>query len=102
MPEKDTDLAGRLRKWVVGEEAQDIWGALEEAFFRERDNGIGAPVPKGGEPQIPVETGLIRRVDARRLMGILRLEAKRIGDPIFAVIGTLKFDFVAPARHYGE
>jgi hypothetical protein len=33
LPEKDADLAGRLRKWIVGEESQDVWGALEEALF---------------------------------------------------------------------
>src|ERR1700722_12234430 len=55
-----------------------------------------------GEPQIPIETGLIRCVDARSFSGILRLVAEWIRDPILAVVRALKFDFVAAAGHHGE
>src|SRR6267142_6628116 len=59
-------------------------------------------MPEGGEPQIPIEAGLIGSVDAGSFVGILRLEAKFVGDPILAIVGTLEFDFVAAAGHHGE
>jgi hypothetical protein len=44
LPEKDADLAGRLRKRIVGEKSEDVRAAFEEAFFGAGDDGIGTPM----------------------------------------------------------
>src|SRR6266849_2987027 len=51
---------------------------------------------------MPVEARLIGRVDARSLVGILRLVAEGVRKPSLAVVRTLKLDFVAAASHDGE
>lgn len=45
---------------------------------------------------------MIGRVDARRFVGVLRLETERISGPVLAIVRALEFDFVAAASHYGE
>src|SRR5450755_3483499 len=60
------------------------------------------PLAERSKPQIPIETRLIGRVNARRLTRILGLESKWIRRPVFAVLRTLKLDFIAPARHGSE
>jgi len=64
--------------------------------------GLERPVAERGEPQIPIETGLIGGVDAGSFVWILGLKPKFVGQPILAVIGALEFDFVAAAGHYRE
>src|ERR1700674_4626621 len=51
---------------------------------------------------MPIKTRLIRGIDTRSLVGILRLKPKLVGQPILAVIRALEFAFVAAARHYRE
>src|ERR1700693_179656 len=86
LPEQNAYLARRLRKRIAGEQRQHVRATCQEALFGARDDGIGAPVTERGEPQIPIETRLIGGVDARSLVGILRLEAKLVRHPGFAVI----------------
>src|SRR4029077_13758324 len=102
LPEQNADLARRLWKRIAGEERQHVGGTCQEALFGARDDGIGAPVTERGEPQIPIETRLVGGVDARSLVGILRLEAKLVSHPGFAVIRALELNFIATAGHYRE
>src|ERR1700732_2376261 len=92
LPEENPDLARGLRKRIAGKQGQDVGAAFEEALLGAGDDGIGAPVAERGEPQVPIETGLIGGVDARSFVGILRLKAKFVRQPILAVIGALELD----------
>src|SRR6266851_3444282 len=71
-------------------------------LFGARHDGIRTPRAEGSEPQIPVEARLVGRIDARSLVGILRLVAEGVCVPSLAIVRTLKFDFVAAAGHNGE
>src|SRR5579864_7412954 len=102
LPEQNADLARRLRKRIAGEERQHVRATCQESLFGARDDGIGAPMTERSEPQIPIETGLVGGVDARSLVGILRLEAKLVRRPGFAVIRALELNFIAAAGHYRE
>lgn len=64
--------------------------------------GIFPPVAERSEPEVPVEAWLIGSVDSRAFAQILRLIAEGIGGPTDAVVGTLKFDFVASPGHAAE
>src|SRR5258708_36503177 len=86
LPEENPDLARGLRKRIGGKQRQDVGTAFEEALFGAGDDGIGAPVTERGEPQIPIETGLIGGVDAGGFGGILWLKPTFVGHPIPSVI----------------
>src|SRR5258707_13350716 len=57
---------------------------------------------EGGEPQVPVEARLVRRVNARRLGGVLRLKAKRIDQPSLTIGGAPELNLVTAAGDFSE
>ena len=71
-------------------------------MFGVHHEGIVAPVAEGSEPKIPIEAWLVGSVDARAFAQVLWLIAEGISNPIDAVVGTLKFDFVTSPRHAAE
>lgn len=80
----------RLRERIVPEEGYNVGVVGEQALFGERHDFVLAPVIERGEPEIPIKSWLIGRVDARRFVQSLRLVAKWIGDPVLTVAGALE------------
>ncbi len=95
-------LRRRAAERISGEQRKHIRLVIEQALLGPDDEAVILPWAKRGEPQIPIETRLIRGVNSRRRFHILRLVAKWIGDPCFAVARALKFNFVARVRHHCE
>src|SRR5262249_28065217 len=89
-------------KGVAGEEREDRTLPFEEALLGLDDPLVGAPGAERGEPEVPLEARLIRRVDAWRGLWILRLVTGRVGLPSDAVARALELDFVTRLRHHGE
>ena len=95
-------MGGACGKGFAAKSARTSGVVREQAAFRTQDEWIIAPLAERREPQVPIEARLIGRVDARSFVQLLRLMPEGIGDPCFAVVGALEFDFVAAARHHGE
>src|SRR5579862_2195893 len=103
LPEHRTDLSRRvLRKRIGGKKGQHILVIGKQSHLRVRHDRIVTPGTQGCEPQVPIEARLIRRVDPRRLVQILRLVAKRVSHPVPSILRTLEFDLVPSARHHRE
>src|SRR5271154_2052596 len=105
LPQHGSDLLRRLlREGIAGKKSQHIFVfvAREQPYLGVGDDRILAPRTQRGEPQVPVETRLIRSVDSGRRLYLLRLIAKGIWRPVLTILRTLKFNLVASARHYRE
>lgn len=89
-------------KRVPGEKAKDLRATFQEADLGAGDDRCAVPGGERGEPEVPVEARLVRRVDARAIVRVLRFEAKEIGRPVLVIVGALKLDLVAVRRHVGE
>src|SRR5579871_1470410 len=77
------------RKGIRFKERHNIRTTREQPLLCAHDDWIGAPIAQRSKPQIPVESRLIRRVDARRLVRILGLISKLVGCPILPIHRTL-------------
>ena len=95
-------MRGRAIEGIRSEKLKDIRAVLEQAFLGIDNEWIAPPGGERGEPEVPIEARLKRRIDSRRLGHILRLISEGICDPVFAVPRALKFDFVSFMRHDGE
>src|ERR1700737_3999044 len=86
LPEHRADLSRRLlRKRIAGKKGQHILVIGKEPQLRVRHDRILAPGTQGCEPQVPIEPRLIRRVDSRWFIKILRLVAKWVSLPALAI-----------------
>src|ERR1700730_17865635 len=86
LPEHRPNLLGRLsRERIACEESKDVRLGREKSPLDLKDKGVVAPGTQRSEPQVPVKTGLVGRVDSWRRVQILRLVAERIGCPGLAV-----------------
>jgi hypothetical protein len=82
LPEDGFDVARRSDWERIGaEEGQDVGVAFEESFFGEGDDFSLLDVGERGEPQVPVEAGLIGRVDAGRFVQGLGFVAEESLEP---------------------
>src|SRR6266511_3995140 len=90
------------RERIAGEELQHRRLILQQPHFRVEHPAIVDPGAQHREPQVPLESRLIRREEARCLAHVLRLVAEWIGDPRLAIRGALELDFVSRARHDRE
>ena len=97
-----TYSAGRFGEGIAAEEREHVGVVGEQTLFGERHKVVLLPVAERGEPEIPVEAGLIGRVDSGRLVERLRLVAEGIGVQFWPSFGALEFDLIAAARHHGE
>src|SRR5258708_23672646 len=95
-------MRGRIREGIPYKEQKDVLVACEEMFFGANDDRIRTPGTEGGEPQVPVEARLVRRVNAGCLGGALRLKAKRIDQPSLTIGGALELNLRTAAAHYTE
>src|SRR5439155_22229052 len=87
LPEHCTYLGGWLaRKRITCKESEHIGIVFEQSHLGIGHNWIFTPRAEWGEPQVPVETRLIRRVDARRLARVLGVITKRMRDPILPIL----------------
>ena len=103
LPEHGADLPGRsVGEGVGAEEGENVGGVIEETIFGGSDEHVLAPVGERGEPEVPVEAGLVGRVDAWILVEELWLVTKEVRRPGLAVVGALELDFVAATGHDGE
>ena len=103
LPEHGADEAGwGVGEGIAGEEAEDVEIIFEEALLSLRNDGRLLPGGEGGEPEVPVEAWLVRSVDAWAGVHVLRLVEEGIGDPLLAVVGSLKLDLVSMRCHDGE
>src|SRR5271156_3478274 len=74
LPEHRADILGRSAgERVAPEERENIPAVGEQPLLSKRDKGVLLPVAQRGEPQVPVEPRLIRRIDTRSLIEGLRL-----------------------------
>src|ERR1700674_5415375 len=86
LPEHRADLSRRLlRKRIASKKGQHILVTGKEPQLRVRHDRILAPGTQGCEPQVPIEPRLIRRVDSRWFIQILRLVAKWVSLPALAI-----------------
>src|SRR5271170_5488151 len=87
LPEHGTDVLRRSSgEGVVPEERENVRAIGKQMLFGERDKAILFPIAERGEPEIPVESWLIRRINSGRLVDRLRLVAERIRRPGLAVV----------------
>src|SRR5260370_12888302 len=89
-----------LWKRICRKKGEHVWIIRKQPPLRPQNKRIVAPGSQRGEPQVPIESWLIRRVNAGRLVQILWLVTKRIRNPRLAVFGALKFAFLSGPRPY--
>src|SRR5271165_5599674 len=103
LPEHGTDVLRRSSgEGVVPEERENVRAIGKQTLFGERDKAVLFPIAERGEPEIPVKSWLIRRVNSRRLVDRLRLVTERISRPGLAVVRALELDLIAAAGHHSE
>src|SRR5581483_4501268 len=101
LPKDGPHLLGRVAiEWIARKQRQHIGRVIQQALLRAGHNRVFAPRAQRCEPQIPVETRLIRRIDAGPLRRILRFVTERIRAPVLAITRSLKLDLIAAARHH--
>lgn len=96
------ELGWSIGEGVTAEKVEDVGRIVQKAFFGAGDEHVFAPGAERGEPEVPVEAWLVRRVDARRFVEGLGLVTEEVGRPVLAVVRSLEFDFVAVAGHDRE
>src|SRR5437660_167442 len=100
LPENRSDLLGRLaRERIARKESQDVRLGRQKPPLNLKDESVFAPRAKRSEPEIPVKSGLVGRIDSRRHFQILGLVAEGIGCPSLAIARSLELYFIAVARH---
>src|SRR5579875_477032 len=87
---------------ILAKELEYIGIIRKQTLFGPDNESVLRPRAERGEPQIPFKARLIRRIDAGRGMGILRLIAERVWRPGLSILRSLKFDFVTRVSHYGK
>src|SRR4030081_2275383 len=71
-------------------------------LFNLKDKNVFTPGTERSEPKIPVKARLVRSVNTRRPVQVLRFVTELVGCPGLAVARTLELDFIAVARHSRE
>src|SRR5580700_5134479 len=103
LPENRAHLMRRLLpKRIPREKRKHIRVGRKQSYLGVNYDGILAPGSERSEPQVPIKTWLIGRVNARRLARVLRFIAKRIWLPVLSVLRSLELDLVATASHDGK
>src|SRR5712691_3724865 len=103
LPDDRAHAARRLSlERIAREEAENRWLALQQSRLAVHHPGVLVPAAQRSEPQIPLEARLVRRVDPRRDIHVLGLEAEGIRRPGPAVRRALELDLVPVLRHDGE
>src|SRR3977135_4364240 len=71
-------------------------------LFNLKNKNVFTPGTERSEPKIPVKARLVRSVNARSPVQILRFVTELVGCPGLAVARSLELDFIAVARHSRE